>query len=80
MATNGQILAISEFSRHIRYDFFKEDHEGSFHTKYYENFLAAFGKYRPKKLKNGYFDQKWPNFDHFGGQKIFRPKKILVVI
>ena len=33
----GQILAISEFSRHIHYDFLKEDHKGSFHTKNYEN-------------------------------------------
>ena len=34
----------------------------------------AFGRYRPKTLTNGYFDQKWPNFDHFGhfgGQKFF---------
>ena len=33
LATNGQILVISEFSRHIHYDFLKEDHKGSFHTK-----------------------------------------------
>ena len=32
-----KILAISEFSRHIHYDFLKEDHKGSFHTKNYEN-------------------------------------------
>ena len=37
LATNGQILAISEFSRHILYVFLKEDHKGSFHTKNYEN-------------------------------------------
>ena len=28
-------------------------------------FIAAFGRYRPKTLKNGYFGQKWQNFDHF---------------
>ena len=33
LATNGKILAISEFSRHIHYDFLKEDHKGSFDTK-----------------------------------------------
>ena len=32
-ATNGQILAISEFSRHIEHDFLKEDHKNNFHTK-----------------------------------------------
>ena len=37
MATIGQIMAISEFSRYIHYDFLKEDHKGSFHTKNYEN-------------------------------------------
>ena len=39
----------------------------------------AFGRYRPKTLKNGYFGQKWPNFDHFWpfwGPKIFSTKKI----
>ena len=28
-------------------------------------FIAAFGRYRPKRPKNGYFGQKWPNFDPF---------------
>ena len=37
LATNGQILAISEFYWHIPYDFLKEDYKGSFHTKNYEN-------------------------------------------
>ena len=37
LATNGQILAISEFFRHIHYDFLKEDHKSSFHTKNFEN-------------------------------------------
>ena len=33
LALNGQNFAISEFSRHIEYDFFKEDHKNNFHTK-----------------------------------------------
>ena len=33
LATNGQTLAILEFSRHIHYDFLKEDHKNNFHTK-----------------------------------------------
>ena len=45
---NGQILAISEFSRHIHYDFLKEDHKGSFHTKNYE--IAEFERHMPKLL------------------------------
>ena len=36
--------------------------------------MAAFGRCRPKTLNNGYFGQKWPNFGHFGGQKIFPPE------
>ena len=32
-ALNGQNFAISEFSRHIEYDFLKEDHNNNFHTK-----------------------------------------------
>ena len=34
---NGQILAISEYSRHIKYDFLKEHHKTYFHIKKYEN-------------------------------------------
>ena len=37
-----------------------------------------FGGYKPKTLKNGYFGQKWPNFDHFWpfwGLKIFFAQK-----
>ena len=30
---NGQKFATSEFSRHIEYDFLKEDHKNNFHTK-----------------------------------------------
>ena len=42
-------------------------------------FIAAFGRYRPKTLKNVYFGQKWPNFDHFWpfrGSKNFSIEKI----
>ena len=41
--------------------------------------IAAFGRYRPKTLKNSYFGQKWPNFDHFWpfwGSKKFSNEKI----
>ena len=37
-----------------------------------------FGRYRPKTLKNGYFGQVWPNFDHFWpfwGSKNFSTEK-----
>ena len=34
---NRNNLHIWEFSRHIHYNFLKEDHKGSFHTKNYEN-------------------------------------------
>ena len=80
LATNGQILAISEFSRHIHYDFLNEHHKGSFHNKNYENLyrrLEDIGQKHSKMAKNG---QILTIFGHFGGQKIFRPKKFLVVI
>ena len=78
---------ISEFSWHIHYDFLKEDHKGSFHTKnWYENYenfyrrLEDIGQKHSKMAilaKNG---QILTIFGHFGGQKIFRPKTFLVVI
>ena len=77
LATKGRILAISEFSRHIHYDFLKEDHKGSFHIKNYEILqrrLEDIGQKHSKMAilaKNG---QIWTIFGHFGGQKIFRPK------
>ena len=80
---NGQILAISEFSRHIHYDFLKEDHKGSFNTKNYENLQRRLEDIDQKQskmailAKNG---QILTIFGHFGGQHIFRPKKFLVVI
>ena len=39
---HGQNFAISEFSRHIEYDFLKEDHKNNFHTKL-RGFIAVFG-------------------------------------
>ena len=33
LVLHGQNSAISEFSRHIEYDFLKEDHKNNFHTK-----------------------------------------------
>ena len=68
LVTGGQILAISEFSRHIHYDFLKEDHKGSVHTKNYECLQRCLD--RPKILKN---IRPLTFFGHFGGQKIFRP-------
>ena len=79
LAKNGQILAISEFSRHIYYDFLKEDHKGSFHTKNYENFqrrLEDIGQKHSKMAILAKNDQILTIFGHFGVQKIFRPKKL----
>ena len=83
LATNGQILAISEFSRHIHYDFLKKDHKSSFHTKKLWKFIAAFGRYRPKTLKNGYLAknvQILTIFGHFGGQKIFSTNLVSIEV
>ena len=90
LAKNGQIVvldgqnfSISEFSRHVHYDFLKEDHKGSFYIKNYENSqrcLEDIGQKHSKMTilaKNG---QILTIFGHFGGQKIFRPKNFLVVI
>ena len=57
------------FFLHIHYDFLKEDHKGSSIQKLWK-FIAAYGRYRPKTLKNCYFGQKWSFFiifGHFGG-------------
>ena len=78
LATKGQILAISEFSQQIHYDFLKEDHKGSFHTKNYEIFyrcLEDIGQNTKKMAilaKNG---QILTIFGHFEGQ-IFFDRKI----
>ena len=62
---NGQSFAKSEFSRHIKYDFLKEDHKNNFHTINQED-SAAFGSYRSRTLKTVNFGQKnalnGPNF------------------
>ena len=77
LATNGQILAISEFSRQIHYDFLKEDHKGSFHTKNYENLerrLEDIGQKHSKMAilaKNG---RILTIFGHFGVKKFFDRK------
>ena len=65
LAQNGQIFAISEFSRHIEYDFLKEHHKTCFHIKNYENLQRLLEDIGQKAKKNGNFCQKWPNFDHF---------------
>ena len=77
LATNGQILAISEFSWHIHYDFLKEDHKGSFHTKYYESLQRRLEDISQKHsrmailAKNG---QILIIFGHFGVKKFFDRK------
>ena len=79
LATNGQVFAISEFSRHIHY----EDHKGSFHTKNYESLkwrLEDIGQKHSKRAILAKKGQILTIFGHFGGQKIFRPKFPLVVI
>ena len=63
---NGQNFAISEFSRHIEYDFLKENHKNNSHTKNQEDSQRGFGSYRSKTLKSVNFGQKMalngPNF------------------
>ena len=39
-------------------------------------FIAAFGKYKPKRLKIVNFGPNWTILGHFGGQKNFLTKKI----
>ena len=76
LVTNGQILAISEFSRHIQYDFLKKTTRVVSIRKIMKVYSGV-GRYRPKTLKNGLFGQIWPNFDHFWpfwGTKVFEQK------
>ena len=64
----------------ILYDFLKK---GSFHTKNYENLqrhLENIGQKHSKMAILAKKGQILTIFGHFGGQKIFRPKKFLVVI
>ena len=51
LATNCQILAISEFFWHIYYEFLREDHKGSFHTKNQENLQRRLGDIGQKHSK-----------------------------
>ena len=72
-AKNDKILTISEFSRHIEYDFLKEHHKTCFHIKNYENLQRRFEDIGQKDqkmailAKNGQiltiFGQKVTNFE-----------------
>ena len=55
---NGENFAISEFSRHIEYDFLNKDHKNNFHAKNQEHSqrcLEVIGQ----KLSNCQFRPKW---------------------
>ena len=73
LAKNDQILAISEFSQHIHYDFLKENHKGSSHTKNQKNLqrrLEDIGSKVHFLAKKGFFGYKKPPG---GSKKIFDP-------
>ena len=77
---NGQILAISEFSRHIHYDFLKEDHKGSFHTKNYENLyrrLEDIGQKHSKWLFWQKMAKFWPFLAILGVKNFFEVIKVI---
>ena len=57
-----QKFAISEFSRHIEYDFLKEDHKNNFHTKNQEDSQRRLEVIGQKLSKLTIFAKKWPNF------------------
>ena len=61
LAANGQILAISEFSRNIHYDFLKQDHKGSFHTKS-QKIYSGVWKIQAKNTQKWLF---WPKMAKF---------------
>ena len=48
---NGQILAISEFSQHIYYDFLRDDHKDNFHTNKTQYYWFPGKSQNSKKLK-----------------------------
>ena len=50
---NGQNFAKSEISRHIEYEFLKEDHKNNFHTKVWK-----------LQVKNSQNCQFWPSESH----------------
>ena len=74
MDANVQILAILKIFPAYTLRFSQRRPQGYFPYQKLRKFIAAFGRYRPKTLKNGYFGQKWPNFDHFGGKKFSTEK------
>ena len=43
LVSNGHNFVILEFSRHIEYDFLKEDHESNFHANKYARNLFYLG-------------------------------------
>ena len=61
LVLNGQNFAISEFPRHIEYDFLKEDHKNNFHTKNQEDSQRRM-EVRRQKLSNCQF---WPKMAKF---------------
>ena len=75
LVLNGQNSAISEFSRHIEYDFLKEDHKNNFHTKNQEDSQPCLEVKGQKPSKLSILAKKWPNFGHkwpnFGHLRIF---------
>ena len=79
MALYGPNLAISEFSRHIHYDFLKEEHKGSFHTKNYENLQRHLEDRGKKHSKMAILAKKrtiFTIFWAFWGSKNFSTEKI----
>ena len=62
LVLNGQNSAISEFSRHIEYDFLKEDHKNNFHTKNQEDSQRRLEVRGQKLSKLSILAKKWPNF------------------
>ena len=76
LATNRQILAITEFSRHIHYNFLKEDHKGSFHTKNYKNLQRRLEDIGQKHSKMAILAKNFDHFWPFQGSKNFSSEKI----
>ena len=62
---NGQNFTKSELSRHIKYDFLKEDHKGSFHKKNYENLQRRLEDIGQKHSRMAILAKKWSNFGLF---------------
>ena len=80
-ALNGLNFDKSEFSRHIEYDFLKEDHKNNLPKirKIHSGlgrFIVAFGSYRPITLKlalNGQnFTIPWPKIRHIRIFAVYR--------